>query len=452
MPMIEVNHVTKEYRLGELRTVRDALAGLAARIRGREVAARKRLKALDDVDFRVARGEVLGIIGHNGAGKSTLLKLLARITRPTRGAVSVHGRVAPLVEVSAGLVPHLTGRENIFVNGAILGMRKAEIARKFDEIVAFAELEDFIDTPVKRYSSGMVVRLGFAIATTVEAEVLLIDEVLSVGDVAFQRKCFERMESLIRREERTVLFVSHQIRQVERICSRVILLEHGRVVADGRPAEVCNLFIQKSNQRLIDHHARVVRRDIYESPTCRFLGVEVVDQHGLVTNRTECGRPMRIRLRFEALERWERTAFAIGFHTTDFIYLTDNSTFDDLRDFPPGEHTVELTLPAMNLLPGVYSILAWIGHDTQKREFHGEGLVAFEVFSNDYTVTRQRDRGLVAMPGTWRLGGRPSLGAPSHGPRRTGARMASEAGAAGEAVADGPAAQSPANSLPARLP
>jgi lipopolysaccharide transport system ATP-binding protein len=409
MSIIEVDHVTKEYRLGELRTIRDTLAGLAARVRGREIPARKTMKALDDVDFRVERGEVLGIIGHNGAGKSTLLKLLARITQPTRGSVTVRGRVAPLVEVSAGLVPHLTGRENIFVNGAILGMRKAEIARKFDEIVAFAELEDFIDTPVKRYSSGMVVRLGFAIATTVEAEILLVDEVLSVGDVAFQRKCFERMESLIRREERTVLFVSHQIRQVERICSRVILLDHGRIVADGRPPEVCNLFIQRSNQHLVEHHAKVVRQDIYESPTCRFLGLELVDEHSVITNRVECGRPLRVRIRFRALEPWERTAFAIGFHTTDFIYLTDNSTFEDLRDFPAGEHFVELSLPAMMLLPGVYSIRAWIGHDTQKREFHGEGLIAFEVYSNDYVITRQRDAGLVAMPGKWQLGGRPSL-------------------------------------------
>src|SRR5205085_2887023 len=180
--------------------------------------------------------------GTNGAGKSTMLKMLARITVPTSGTVRVRGKIAPLIEVGAGLISELTGRENVFLNGIILGMSYRQIKSKFDEIVAFAELEEFIDTPIKRYSSGMAVRLGFSIATCVDADILIVDEVLAVGDLAFQRKCFDRMEDMIKRQGKTVLLVSHNTRQIERLCSRVILMDHGRVVADDSPGKVCDLF------------------------------------------------------------------------------------------------------------------------------------------------------------------------------------------------------------------
>src|ERR1700704_6339781 len=214
MAVIEVNHVTKEFRLGQLHSLRQSVLDAVARVRGRPVKGRAPFKALDDVDFKVQAGEVLGIIGENGAGKSTLLKLLARISVPTCGTVSVPGSVAPLIEVGAGMVPDLTGRENIYLNAVILGMRRAEIKRKFDAVVAFAEREEFIDTPIKRYSSGMQVRLGFSIATAVECEILIVDEVLAVGDIAFQRKCFDRIEDIIKKKGTTILLVSHNIRQV----------------------------------------------------------------------------------------------------------------------------------------------------------------------------------------------------------------------------------------------
>ena len=227
MAIIEVNHVTKQYRLGQYANMKSSALNVLARLRGQEVQEKQILNALSDIDFSVEEGEVLGIIGTNGAGKSTLLKLLARISVPTKGNVAVRGKVAPLIEVGAGLVHNLTGRENIYVNGAILGMKKSEINKKFDEIVAFAELEEFIDTPIKRYSSGMQVRLGFSIATSVDADILIVDEVLAVGDLSFQRKCFDRMDEIIKHKGKTVLLVSHNIRQVERICSRTILLDHG---------------------------------------------------------------------------------------------------------------------------------------------------------------------------------------------------------------------------------
>src|SRR6266567_7593133 len=235
MPVIEVNHVTKEYRLGQFHSLKQSVLDAVARLRGHPVQERAPFKALDDVDFSVEEGEVLGIIGSNGAGKSTLLKLLARITVPTSGLISVRGKIAPLIEVSAGLISDLTGRENVYLNGIILGMPYAQVKKKFDEIVAFAELEEFIDTPIKRYSTGMAVRLGFSLATCVDADILIVDEVLAVGDLAFQRKCFDRMEDMIKRQGKTVLLVSHNTRQIERLCDRVILMDHGRIIADDSP-------------------------------------------------------------------------------------------------------------------------------------------------------------------------------------------------------------------------
>src|SRR5438552_4375017 len=250
MAVIEVNHVTKEFRLGQLHSLKQSVLDAVARVRGHPVPERAPFKALDDVDFKVEEGEVLGIIGQNGAGKSTLLKLLARISVPSSGNVTVRGSVAPLIEVGAGLVPDLSGRENVYLNASILGMRRAQIKKKFDEIVAFAELEEFIDTPIKRYSTGMQVRLGFSIATSMDASILIVDEVLAVGDLAFQRKCFDRMEDMIKRQGKTVILVSHNVRQVERLCNRVMLLDHGRIIDDGQPSKVCELFYERTDAKI----------------------------------------------------------------------------------------------------------------------------------------------------------------------------------------------------------
>ncbi len=245
-PAIRVRGLGKRYRLDRAapaggdrfgyRTLRDDLVRLAAaplrRLRGRAGAASEDFWALDGVDFEVEPGEVVGVVGRNGAGKSTLLKILSRITKPTTGQVALRGRVGSLLEVGTGFHPELTGRENIFLNGAILGMTRREIARQFDEIVAFAEVEKFLDTPVKRYSSGMYVRLAFAVAAHLEPEILIVDEVLAVGDMAFQRKCMGRMGE-VGRGGTTILFVSHNMPAVESLCTRAILLDGGRVALDG---------------------------------------------------------------------------------------------------------------------------------------------------------------------------------------------------------------------------
>ena len=243
--VISIENVSKSYHLGQIGsgTLRDDLQSWWHRVRGRpdpnlrvdlehRAVEGRILWALQDVSLSVGRGEVLGIIGRNGAGKSTLLKILSRVTAPTSGRIRVKGRVASLLEVGTGFHPELTGRENVFLNGAILGMTKAEVARKFDEIVAFSEIEPFIDTPVKRYSSGMYVRLAFAVAAHLEPEILVVDEVLAVGDAAFQKKCIGKIGA-VANAGRTVLFVSHNMASIQSLCTHAVVLQHGRVVFQG---------------------------------------------------------------------------------------------------------------------------------------------------------------------------------------------------------------------------
>lgn len=252
---IQADSLAKMYRLGTSQkprygTLRDSIAGglrsLTGRLAGRAPAAADdddaTLWALNGVSFDVQNGESVGIIGRNGAGKSTLLKILTRITDPSRGRAEIYGRVGSLLEVGTGFHPELTGRENVFLNGAILGMRRTEMLRKFDEIVAFAELERFIDTPVKFYSSGMYVRLAFAVAAHIEPEILIVDEVLAVGDVRFQKRCLNKMQD-VGSQGRTVLFVSHNMSAITRLCPRCILLDQGKAVADGPSTEVAGLYL-----------------------------------------------------------------------------------------------------------------------------------------------------------------------------------------------------------------
>ena len=249
---IRVENLSKEYHLGRAQaqhdTLRDALVASVRRL-GRRPSRRDSdddiLWALKDVSFEVQRGEVVGIIGRNGAGKSTLLKILSQITVPTRGRAELHGRVGSLLEVGTGFHPELTGRENIYLNGAILGMRRQEIARRFDEIVAFAEIERFLDTPVKRYSSGMYVRLAFAVAAHLEPEILLVDEVLAVGDAAFQKKCLGKMGE-VATQGRTVLFVSHQLSMIQTLCETAILLREGHLYHQGPSSDVISNYLKFS--------------------------------------------------------------------------------------------------------------------------------------------------------------------------------------------------------------
>ncbi len=299
---VSAQGLCKRYRIGELPaaygTLRDALAGAVRRLGNPGGDGRREIWALRDVSFQVPEGEVLGIIGRNGAGKSTLLKILTRITTPTAGRAEIRGRVGSLLEVGTGFHPELTGRENVFLNGAVLGMRRREIARKLADIVEFAGLEQFIDTPVKRYSSGMYVRLAFAVAAHLEPEILLVDEVLAVGDAEFQRRCLGRMQE-IGRSGRTVLFVSHQMGAVTRLCERAILLEEGRIVLDGPSHEVVSHYLQSGAGggplREWPDPARAPGNDL-----ARLRWVRVV-QDGRTAESVDVRRPVGIEIGFRVL-------------------------------------------------------------------------------------------------------------------------------------------------------
>jgi lipopolysaccharide transport system ATP-binding protein len=305
---VRIEGVGKRYKIGALHpgyaTLRemigDALAAPFRRLRGDDSRRRETIWALRDVDMEVRRGDLVGIIGHNGAGKSTLLKILSRITRPSAGEVEIRGRVGSLLEVGTGFHPDLTGRENIYLNGAILGMRRVEIRKKFDEIVAFSELEKFVETPVKFYSSGMYVRLAFSVAAHLEPEILIMDEVLAVGDAAFQQKCLDKMRD-IRLQGRTIFFVSHDLAAVTRLCKRVVLLEGGRVTAEGQPQEVVNRYLNSSWKA----GAERVWNEGEDAPggaVVRLRRVRVCDERGETASAFDVRRPVNIEVTYDVLE------------------------------------------------------------------------------------------------------------------------------------------------------
>ena len=258
--------------------------------------------ALTDISFEIHKGDAIGIIGHNGAGKSTLLKLLSRVTAPTEGNIYIKGRIASMLEVGTGFHPELTGRENVFLNGAILGMTKSEIARKFDEIVSFAEMEEFIDTPVKRYSSGMYVRLAFAVAAHLDSEILVMDEVLAVGDMKFQQKCLERMANISNEEGRTIIYVSHNMSTIRQLCNRCIVLNHGKIKFNGDTEQAIAVYLDnmKKEMKIYNDYSNILRPDSFLMKQTVFL------QHLEIKEKTDC-----------LFENSEDLHFSVGIKTTE---------------------------------------------------------------------------------------------------------------------------------------
>lgn len=422
--VIEVDHVTKEFQLGQLTSLGQSVRNGVRRLRGLPVEERAPFKALDDVSFAVNAGEVVGIIGHNGAGKSTLLKMLANISRPTRGAVRIGGRIAPLIEVGAGFVPEFTGRENVYLNASILGMSRAEIKRKFDEIVDFAEMAEFIDTPVKRYSSGMQVKLAFAVATSIEAEILIVDEVLAVGDLAFQRKCFDRMEELIKRQHRTVLLVSHNIRQVERLCSRVIVMDHGRKVVDGSAVEGCNHYYENSDQRVLENIAKEKRKEVdrrggvgaplAESDVLRLDEVVLLARDGRALQQITYREPVTLRLRMYAQTPLQEIAIGVGLHTPDLLYVAnDDSILAPKGVFSVSEGTfvVEYHIDAFPIFPGTYSLRLGIAYARSDQVlFYAENISHLHVVAGDVSRSRLVGQGFFSLNGQWEFNAQPAVG------------------------------------------
>jgi lipopolysaccharide transport system ATP-binding protein len=408
MAIIEIDHVTKEFRLGQQTSLRDTLRGAWARVRGCEDTSRRLFKALDDVAFSIDAGEVVGLIGVNGAGKSTLLKVISGITDATTGTVRVGGRIAPLIEVGAGLHPELTGRENIYLNASILGVSRKVIRGKIDEIADFAELEDFLDTPIKRYSSGMKVRLGFAIATSVDAEILVVDEVLAVGDLAFQRKCFDLLEELIRRQNRTVLLVSHNIRQINRLCSRAILLDAGQKVADDGPDVICTLYYERSNRLIAESklvHQRIGAREKCTAGILHIEGIALLDRAGNVTRVIQAGFPLDFHVSLRADEPVSEAEIVIGTHTTDFVYLTAHSTLESLGPITlcTGRHAIRMRIHEFPAKPGPYSLRLLVFGKSGNLLFSRENLYTFQVAPSSSEYLRPPLR-LIDTPATWKLG------------------------------------------------
>ncbi len=316
--------------------------------------------ALKDVSFDVKRGEVVGIIGRNGAGKSTLLKILSRITEPTRGRVRMRGRVASLLEVGTGFHPELTGRENVFLNGAILGMSREEIKGKFDEIVAFAEVEKFLDTPVKRYSSGMYVRLAFAVAAHLEPEILIVDEVLSVGDYEFQRRCLGKMNE-VAHSGRTVLLVSHNVTAIEELCLQSILLKNGRIERSGPTHQVVAHYLSATAAHSTWHIDGQTEREGTGNARITRLELLAADTDTPVTS-LKFRESFRLRMHYRAIERLAdpRFGFALLSDKNERVFQSDTTEVNYQIQAIEGEGWFDCLVSAPNLLPGLFYLEAWI--------------------------------------------------------------------------------------------
>lgn len=356
-PIIEVRGLSKRYRLGAIgaTSLREEVHRTWNRLRGVALRNENEFWALRDVSFDVNAGEVIGIVGRNGAGKSTLLKVLSRITAPTTGSAILRGRVGSLLEVGTGFHPELTGRENTYLNGAILGMTRAEVRKKFDEIVAFAEVEQFIDTPVKRYSSGMYVRLAFAVAAHLEPEILLVDEVLAVGDTAFQQKCLKKIGS-ISNAGRTVLFVSHSLSTLRQLCDRGVLLDHGAVRFVGTASETLDQYIGASTA-LKGRWGRT--RSVPTEPGLYFKSASLRNAAGETASDLPGNETFSLELEVGATARFDNAQIAVRFTNQEGIPAFTTCNTDVTRSFEtivPGQHCFRVNLDAGYFMPGRYSL------------------------------------------------------------------------------------------------
>lgn len=392
-PLI-IENLGKRYRINHQArhdTFRDSLAAVGRRLlRGGRAAdgeaAREDFWALRDVSFSLGEGEIMGVIGRNGAGKSTLLKLLSRITEPTEGRIRIQGKIASLLEVGTGFHPELSGRENIFLNGSILGMKRAEVRRRFDEIVAFSGVERFLDTPVKRYSSGMYVRLAFAVAAHLEPDILIVDEVLAVGDMAFQKKCLGKIDAVARDEGRTVLFVTHNMVAVQSLCQRVLLLHNGRIAYDGGVAEGIGRYLRTEG----DSASSVSWTQRSGAPKSSSMWVRAVrvgpsDRSESVEDITMQSE-IRVETEFEVTDadRLQHLTYHLV-NESGIVVLTSGS---GARRFPLGRHHADLSIPGNLLNSGNYQLKLLLVEDGNRVAWERENIVTFTVVDR-----REREHG-----------------------------------------------------------
>jgi lipopolysaccharide transport system ATP-binding protein len=422
-PAIVVENLSKRYLVGHktdrqgphnYTALRDVIAhgvrsfarNTADVLHGRQVVQGDEIEefwALKDVSFEVKQGEAIGIIGRNGAGKSTLLKILSRITEPTQGRIKLHGRVASLLEVGTGFHPELTGSENIFLNGAILGMKKSEIRKKFDEIVAFAEVEKFLDTPVKRYSSGMYVRLAFAVAAHLEPEILIVDEVLAVGDGEFQKKCLGKMDDVSRREGRTVLFVSHNMGVITSLCPTAIWLAQGAILKNGPARDVINQYMALA----APNHDRTLRlKCLPRSPYLQDDRLRLESLEWLSSLPLQHGEPVKARVNFTTRAPVSDVTIGVGFSSIEGKRLLTYET--DFQDgyrpsiAKPGAYSVEFAIDALPVAPDVYGFdIGSRSGDNHPLDYIPSGLL-LEIIPGPKTpgYLIQKDAG-VRLPSRW---------------------------------------------------
>ncbi len=386
---VEVSHIGKRYKIGSMptmyRTFRETLADRLKRFRRPQPGENQveTFWALDDISFKVKEGQALGIIGRNGAGKSTLLKILSRVTDPTVGSAKLHGRVGSLLEVGTGFHPELTGRENIFLNGAILGMKNQEISSKLDEIIAFSEVERFIDTPVKRYSSGMYLRLAFAVAAHLEPEVLVVDEVLAVGDAEFQRKCLGKMTD-VANAGRTVLFVSHNMSAILRLTSETVVLEKGRLVMQSSTPEAVDYYLSHGFSQ---GGERSWRAEEVPSDAAPFVPVslKILNPQGTVSDTVRSTEPFQIEFTYRL--DGAITGLRVGFYLIstrgEFVFTSfdsdDPEKFETFGTRGPGTYRSRCTVPADLLNDGRFVVGVNASSFRIKRYFHDEQALTFNV-------------------------------------------------------------------------
>jgi lipopolysaccharide transport system ATP-binding protein len=441
--VIRVENLSKQYRIGALqegyKTLRDTLVDTALapvhwvrRAIRREAAPEEQtIWALHDVNFDVRQGEVVGIIGRNGAGKSTLLKVLSRITEPTSGRVRFSGRVGSLLEVGTGFHPELTGRENTYLNGAILGMRNAEIDQRFDEIVAFSEIEKFIDTPVKHYSSGMFLRLAFAVAAHLNPEILLVDEVLAVGDERFQKKCLGKMES-VGREGRTVMFVSHNMNAIHRLCQRVILLEEGGVRADGDTSDIIAQYLN-ADRSAADLKEWIAPDQAPGDETVRLKRVRLIGKDGSNRSTFEIREPVFIEVEFWGLKSHQPFMPMIIIHNENGVCVLESAANHDPvyaeKNRSKGIYRSVCSIPGNLFNEGLYTVDVLVRVMVPRRYFVRESnLLSFRVDDSGSGKSVKGDfhkhwSGVVAPLLKWKTSIRPVREpAPGARPRRTPAR------------------------------
>jgi len=387
-PIIEVKNISKKYGIAHERggyvTLRDVLMNVlrrpfsflktkAKRIVGLE--KKEEFWALKDINFSVNKAEIVGVIGANGAGKSTLLKILSQITPPTEGEIILRGKVGSLLEVGTGFHPELTGRENIFLNGAILGMGRQEIAKKFDDIVEFSGIGKFLDTPVKYYSSGMYVRLAFSIAAHMESDILLVDEVLAVGDAEFQKKCLGKMEEVTKKEGRTIVFVSHNMAAIQNLCSRSILIEKGQVALMGETSEVVDKYLSKYSRPMAVYNFKT------QNTKVSIEEISILDNGKSLTSAIPISNPFKIQIDFIIKEDIKNAILSTLFYSQDqdlILYSSDSDTTGKFRDYKAGNYTASVEIPSFLFNVGNYTFDVYI-HTPSIESFGQQKNMAFEI-------------------------------------------------------------------------